>query len=53
MRSCPEGKRFVAAKEKKHSKGKAISILSAKLARGVYYMLRRKTPSNLEVFIRS
>jgi transposase len=53
MRSCPEGKRFVAAKEKKHGKGKALSILSAKLGRGVYYMLKRKEPFNLEVFLRN
>ncbi|GAF83704.1 unnamed protein product [marine sediment metagenome] len=53
MRSRPEGKRFVAAKEKKHGKGKALSILSAKLGRGVYYMLKRREPFNLEVFLRN
>lgn len=53
MRSYPEAKRFVATKEKKHGKGKAISILSAKLGRAVYYMLKRKEPFNLEAFFQS
>jgi hypothetical protein len=53
MRGCLEGKRFVAAKEKKHGKGKALSILSSKLGRGVLYMLKRKEPFNLKLFHRT
>ena len=52
-RSYPEAKRFIPTKEKKHGKAKPLSILSAKLGRGVYYMLKRKEPFNLDVFLRN
>lgn len=35
---------FLAKLEKKHGKGKALSILAAKLGRAVYFMLRRGRP---------
>jgi hypothetical protein len=36
--------------EKKHGKGKALSILAHKIGRAVYYMLSRGTVFSLEKF---
>lgn len=41
IRESDQAKRFVDRMTQKHGKGKAISILSAKIARCVYHMLRR------------
>jgi transposase len=53
LRESPEAQRFVARKEKKHGKGKAMSILAAKLGRAVYWMLKRKEPFNINTFFAS
>ena len=45
------GKKYFARIEKKHGKGKALSILAAKLGRAVYYMLLRKKPFDLQRFV--
>lgn len=45
------GSKFFARLEKKHGKGKALSILAAKLGRAVYYMLLRKKPFDMERFV--
>ena len=37
--------------EKKHSKGKALTILAHTLARAVYYMLKRRTACDLDTFL--
>jgi transposase len=42
LRELPAAKSHVARLEKKHGKAKAISILSARLGRTVYWMLKRK-----------
>jgi transposase len=42
LRELPAAKSFVARLEKQHGKAKAISILSARLGRTVYWMLKRK-----------
>jgi hypothetical protein len=39
--------------EKKHDKGKALSILAHKLARAVYYMLKRKVAFDMDIFLRT
>jgi transposase len=41
VRHSPEGKKLLARLEKRHGKGKALSILAHKLGRAVYFMLRR------------
>ena len=41
LREVPQAAAFVARKEKKHGKPKALSILAAKLGRSVYWMLKR------------
>jgi transposase len=45
------GSKYFARIEKKHGKGKALSILAAKLGRAVYYMLLRKKPFDLQRFV--
>jgi transposase len=42
IREVPGAAAFVARKEKKHGKAKALSILAAKLGRAVYWMLKRR-----------
>ena len=42
MRESERAKRYVARMARKHGKGKAISILSHKLGRAVYAILRKK-----------
>jgi transposase len=51
MKQSAEAKRFVARKERKHGKAKALAILGAKLGRAIYYMLKREEPFNLKVFL--
>jgi hypothetical protein len=41
-RERDQAKRFLARKEKKHGKAKALGILAARLGRAVYHMLRQK-----------
>jgi hypothetical protein len=53
LAKCPEGKKLFARIERKHSKGKAMSILAHKLGRAVYFMLPRKEAFDLEKFLRS
>jgi transposase len=45
MRENERAKKFVARREQKYGKGKAMGVLAAKIARSVYQMLR-----NGEVF---
>jgi transposase len=45
-----EGKLLLQRLMKKHPKGKAMSIISAKIARTVYFMLKRQKPFNQEIF---
>lgn len=51
MRQLPEAKQYVEQLAKKHGKGKAISILSARLGRAVYLILKRKEPFSAKRFL--
>ncbi len=51
LRDNPTGQKFLARLEKKHSKGKALTILAHKLARAVSYMLKRKTAFDMHKFL--
>ena len=53
MRSDPKAKRFVARKEAKIGKGKAMSSLAAKLGRSVYWMLKRQDAFDVKQFFGS
>jgi transposase len=51
LRHNSEGKKILARLEKKHGKGKALSILAHKIGRAVYYMLSRGTLFSMEKFL--
>ena len=51
LRHTKEGKKLLARLEKKHGKGKALSILAHKIGRAVYYMLSRGTVFSMEKFL--
>jgi transposase len=50
LRNNPAGQKYLARLEKKHGKGKALTVLAHKLARAVYYMLKRNTAFDLDKF---
>jgi len=50
LRDHPAAQKYLARLEKKHDKGKALTILAQKLARAVYYMLTRKVAFDTETF---
>jgi len=50
LRESPEAQRFVARKERKHGKAKALSILAARLGRAVYWMLRKQEAFDMKTF---
>ena len=51
LRHAAGGKKFLARLEKKHGKGKALSILAHKIGRAVYYMLSRGAVFSMEKFM--
>jgi transposase len=53
IRQVPQAKRWIDRKEKKYGKGKALALLAAKLARSLYWMLRREEVFNVEKFFQS
>ena len=46
------GQKYYARLEKKHGKGKALTVLAHKLARAVYYMLKREMRFDMDTFVR-
>jgi transposase len=50
LRDNPAGQKYLARLEKKHGKGKALTVLAHKLARAVYYMLTRKVAFDSQKF---
>jgi transposase len=52
LRNNPAGQKYLARLEKKHGKGKALTVLAHKLARAVYYMLTRDTAFDLDKFFK-
>jgi transposase len=53
LRGNREGQALVKRLEKRFGKPKALSILAAKLARALYFMLKRKQPFHREQFFAS
>jgi transposase len=53
LRNNPEGQKLLARLEKKHDKGKALSILAHKLGRAVYYVLKRQTAFDMDLFLQA
>jgi hypothetical protein len=50
LRHAPGGQKLRAAVEKRHGKGKALSILAHKIGRAVLYMLARGTVFSMDKF---
>jgi transposase len=50
LRNNPAGQQYLARLEKKHDKGKALTILAHKLARAVYDLLKRHTAFDMDQF---
>ncbi len=53
LKNNPEGMKFKKRLEKKHGKGKALSILAHKLGRAVYYILKRDQAFDMNKFLNS
>jgi transposase len=53
LRNNPAGQKYLARLEKKHGKGKALTVLAHKLARAVSYMLKRETAFEMPLFLQS
>lgn len=51
LRHTKDGKKLLVAIEKKHGKGKALSILAHKIGRAVFYMLTRGTVFSTDKFL--
>jgi transposase len=51
LRDNPAGQKLLARLEKKHGKGKALTIVAHKLSRAVYYMLKRKVAFDMQRFL--
>jgi transposase len=51
LRANPAGQKYLARLEKKHGKGKALTVLAHKLARAVYSMLKRQTAFDMHKFL--
>jgi transposase len=53
LRNNPQGQKYLVRLEKKHDKGKALTILAHKLARAVYDMLKHTTTFAIDMFLRA
>ena len=53
LRNNPAGQKYLARLEKKHGKGKALTVLAHKLARAVYSMLKRRVVFDLDPFFQN
>ncbi len=51
LRANLPGQRYFATLERKHGKGKALTVLAHKLARAVYYMLTRDKAFDMRRFL--
>ena len=51
LRHNPAAQKYLARLEPKHGKGKALTVLAHKLARAVYYMLKRDTVFDMQKFL--
>jgi transposase len=51
LRNNPDGKKYYARLERKHGKGKALTVLAHKLARAVYYIWKRDEVFDQQKFL--
>lgn len=47
----PPGQKYLQRLQRKHSKGKALSILAAKLGRATYFVLKQQTTFDMDRFL--
>jgi transposase len=52
LRNNPAGQKSLARVERKHGKGKALTVLAHQLARAVYDMVKRGTAFDMDQFLR-
>ena len=53
LRNNPQGQKLLSRVEKKHDKGKALSILAHTLGRAVYCMRKRQVAFDMHLFLQS
>jgi transposase len=53
LRNNLQGQKLLARLEKKHAKGKALSILAHQLGRAVYFMRKRKVAFDIGIFLQT
>jgi transposase len=53
LRNHPHGRTYLTRLEKKHGKGKALTVLAHKLARAVYHLLQRHKAFDIRRFLQS
>jgi len=53
LRNNHQGQKLLARLEKKHAKGKALSMLAHKLGRAVYCMLKRQVAFDMEICLQT
>ena len=53
LQKNPPGQRLLARFRSRHGKGKALSILAARLGRASYFMLRRSTAFDMDRFLKN
>ena len=51
LRNHPVGQQYLTRLETKHSKGKALTVFAHKLARAVYYRLKRQRAFDMQTFL--
>ena len=51
LREIPEVKKYKAKLQRKHGKGKALTILAHKIGRAVYYILKRNEAFDIDRFL--
>jgi transposase len=51
-RYCQAAAEYAQRVEKKHNKARAMSLLSVKLGRGVFYMLKNRQPFDVDTFFK-
>jgi transposase len=51
LRNNPAAQKYLARIEHQHGKGKALTIMAHKLARAVYYLLKRDTVFDMQKFL--
>jgi len=53
LRADPEGMKYKKRLERKHGKGKSLSILAHRLGRAVFHMLKRRKAFDMKIFLAS